>query len=71
MREEIKKNVIKPFIVFLSARPQMCTFCVKETDMESTEIIDKENLLKDVYPNGCSGLKCSECTVKFVFNKES
>ena len=71
MGEKIRKNVFKPFIVFLSARPRMCTFCTKETDMESTEIIDDKNLLKPVYPNGCSGLMCSVCHVKFVFNKES
>ncbi len=61
--------MIKPFIVFLSALPDMCTFCIEKTDMEPTEIIDNENLLKDVYPKGVSGLKCSKCGVKFVFNK--
>jgi len=37
--------------------------------MEATEIVDEYSLLKDVYPDGCNGLKCPKCETKFVFNK--
>ena len=37
--------------------------------MKSIDFVDDQNLLEKVYPNGCSGLECSKCNTKFIFNK--
>jgi len=69
MCQKIRKNVIKPKIVFSAYRPNRCTICNENTEMKSIDFVDAQNLLEKVYPNGCSGLECSKCNTKFIFNK--
>ena len=62
--------MMKPTIVFYADPPKLCQICARETKMEPVEIIDKDELLKQVYTQGFGALECTECKSRFVFEKK-